>query len=72
MPTIKTNGNQATVLRPPATRVVAVSGRDFSYVLTDLKRIFWLGVSLVLAELLLWYLFGHTGLGDSVYSLVSV
>jgi hypothetical protein len=72
LPTLKTGGNQTTVLRPPAGRMAAIQSRDFSYVLSDLKRIFVLGVSLVLAELLLWYLFGHTGLGSTVYNLVNV
>jgi len=47
-------------------------GRDFSYVVNDLRRIVILGGSLVVAEVALWYLFAHTGLGSAVYSLVKV
>lgn len=71
MPTLKSTGEQPTLLKPPVGRVV-VQGRDFSYVISDLRRILALGASLVVAELALWYLFGHTGLGKSVYNLVNV
>ena len=71
-PTLKNNGSQTAVLRPPVGKAATVQARDFSYVLSDLRRIFILGISLVLAELLLWYLFGHTGLGNSAYNLVNV
>ena len=72
MATLQSNGSQTTILRLPTGRVVAATTRDFSYVISDLRRILVLGVSLVLAELVLWYLFGHTGLGTYVYSLVNV
>lgn len=48
----------------------AVAGRDFRYVLTDLQRIVVLLVALVGVEVVLWYLFAHTGLGSAVYRLV--
>ena len=47
-----------------------VVGRDFSYVASDLRRILVIGGSLVLAEFVLWYLFGHTSLGTHVYDLI--
>jgi hypothetical protein len=54
-------------------QVAAVGGapsRDFSYVGRDLRRISILLLSLVVLELVLWYLFSHTGLGNAVYNLV--
>jgi hypothetical protein len=50
----------------------ANAGRDFSYVLVDLRKILLLGGSLILAEVALWFVFGHTGLGNTIYSLVNV
>lgn len=47
-------------------------GRDFSYVSVDLRRIGVLAVSLIALELVIWYLFGHTGLGNWVYQSVQV
>ena len=72
VPTLKSDGTQNAVLRPPAGRLAGQPTRDFSYVTTDLRRILVLGASLVLAEVLLWYLFGHTGLGSTIYNLVNV
>jgi hypothetical protein len=51
---------------------VAATTRDFSYVGADLRRIAVFGISLVILELALWFLFNHTGLGNTVYSFVKV
>jgi hypothetical protein len=53
----------------PAGAVVADT-RDFSYVGADVRRIGVLAASLVALELVIWYLFGHTGLGNAVFNLV--
>ena len=67
--------SSATISSPVAQkRVVASTAniRDFSYVSEDLRRIaVWAG-SLVALEVVLWYVFGHTGVGNSVYQLVQV
>ncbi len=55
----------------PATTPVA-SERDYSYVGVDLRRIMWLGGSLVILQLVLWYIFTHTGIGPSIYNLVQI
>lgn len=47
-----------------------VTERDFSYVGGDLRKILVLAVSLMAVELVLWFLFGHTGLGNAVYQAV--
>ncbi len=52
--------------------VVAIGARDFSYVGKDVRRIAVFAVCLVALELVLWYLFAHTGIGNSVYSSFSV
>jgi hypothetical protein len=44
--------------------------RDFSYVTRDLRRIGILAVCLVVLELLLSFLFGHTALGNAIYHSV--
>jgi hypothetical protein len=66
-----TASNGATATRPQA-QAVAASTRDFSYVISDLKRISVLLASLVVFELVLWYLFHHTGVGDSVRSVIKL
>ena len=50
----------------------AVSERDFSYVAVDLRRIAIMATGFILLEVILWYVFGHTGVGDSIYHLVQV
>jgi hypothetical protein len=51
---------------------VAASGpsRDFSYVGADLRRIGILAACLVALELVIWFVFGHTGVGNAVYQMV--
>jgi hypothetical protein len=66
--------NQAETQAPKPATSVAQAGtvtRDFSYVRGDLRRIAVLGGSLIALELILWYLFGHTSVGPSVYNLFS-
>jgi hypothetical protein len=62
----------ATIVKARESKASQPAGRDFSYVVGDLRRILILGSSLVIAELALWFLFSHTGLGSSVYSLIKV
>ena len=58
--------------RPRASNVTSgpvLSGtRDFSYVVGDMKRIGIMAASLVALELVLFYLFNHTGFGPAVYA----
>jgi hypothetical protein len=61
-----------TPARPAAGAAAVASGRDFSFVAADLRRIAIFAVGLVGIELVLWYLLNHTGLGQAVYNLVSV
>lgn len=58
--------------RPQAAPVAVTSGRDFSYVAGDLRRIALLGGSLVVIELILYYVLVHTVFGLTVYSLVKI
>jgi hypothetical protein len=52
---------------------LALAGaRDFSYVASDLRRIVVFACALVAVEAILWLLFSHTGLGNTVYSWVRV
>ncbi|HEY2003835.1 MAG TPA: hypothetical protein VGH44_01850 [Candidatus Saccharimonadia bacterium] len=64
----------AVTVAPTKSRQAAVAGptRDFSYVSVDLGRIAVLAVVLVGLELVLWLLFTHTGVGNTVYNLVNV
>lgn len=56
--------------RPAVSATVAQA--DFGYVTTDLRRVGVFAISLILLELLLWYLMSHTGLGNSIYNLIQV
>ena len=69
--------NQTNRVAVPSTRPYVKAGavadtRDFSYVGHDLRRIAILAGLLLALEIALWYLFGHTGLGNTVYNLVKV
>ncbi len=63
---------EVSTLKVARAGAVVSSGRDFSYVGRDVRRIGIYAVSLVALEVLLWFLFGHTGLGATVYNLVQV
>ena len=54
------------------TSTTTADERDYRYVGVDLRRIFWLGGTLVIVQLILWYIFSHTGVGPSVYNLVQI
>lgn len=56
--------------RPVAATIAP--GEDYSYVGRDLRRLSVLAVSLLAIELIIWVLFGHTGLGDTVDSWIHV
>jgi hypothetical protein len=76
-----TQPNEAATTQPsrviaPAGRpvrvVAALDTRDFSYVGQDLRRVGVMAGSLLALEVILWYLFGHSGLGSAVYNLIKV
>lgn len=48
----------------------SITARDFSYVASDLRKILVLALSLLGLELVLWFLFAHTGLGNTVYNSI--
>lgn len=54
------------------TPAVAPSGRDFSYVSSDMRRILLLAGVLFAVELVIWYLINHTGFGSNLYTWVKV
>jgi hypothetical protein len=62
------------VASPIAARAITGAGnlteRDFSYVGRDLRKVLILAASLIAAELVLWVLFSHTGLGTKVYQVI--
>jgi hypothetical protein len=70
------NGAAPASAAPNKPRVTgggaAVAERDFSYVAGDLRRIAVMAAGFILLEVILWFVFGHTGLGDSIYHLVQV
>jgi hypothetical protein len=70
---ISTQLNRSAAPQGRPARVQSLADtRDFSYVGQDLRRIGVLAGSLLALEIALWYLFGHTGIGSTVYNLVSV
>jgi hypothetical protein len=56
----------------PAGTTAASPVDDYGYVGRDLMRIGALALGLIVLEVGLWLLFGHTSLGSSVYNLVRV
>jgi hypothetical protein len=60
------------VTKPVATQPwpTSVQAARSAYVGGDVRRTGVLVTACVLAELVLWYAFGHTGLGSAVYGLV--
>ncbi|HSX02320.1 MAG TPA: hypothetical protein VLI05_03315 [Candidatus Saccharimonadia bacterium] len=60
-------GTVAATSKLAATAPVA-SGRDFSYVSVDLRRLAILAISLVVVEAVLWALLAYTAIGSTVYS----
>lgn len=54
----------------PASPVATT--RDFSYLPVDLRRLAIFASGLVVVELVLWYLFGHTSLGSTVDGLIKL
>lgn len=66
---VESNGARPAALK---TAPVLVSGRDFSYIAGDLRRIALMGGSLIAVELVLYYLLVHTPVGPAVYSLVRI
>lgn len=70
----KTGGTKS---KPAREVIIAAAGasnaqRDFSYVGADLKRIAVLAGSLVVLEIVLWYLLAHTAVGTSIYNFLQV
>ncbi len=61
----------AVVTRPQLAAKTAV-GDDLSYVGKDLGKISVLATTFIAVELVLWYLFNHTGLGVQVYRLIKL
>jgi hypothetical protein len=58
--------------RPRTAGGVAVAERDFSYVPVDLRRIGMMATGFLCLQLLMWYLFGNTSIGNTIYNLVQV
>lgn len=57
--------------RPSQTQTGVVT-RNFTYVGHDVRRVAIFAGGLIGVELILWWSFGHTGLGNAVYNLVHV
>jgi hypothetical protein len=68
-----TSGSESSkTAKQPVTPSAVALGRDFSYVVTDLRRLGVLMAGLVALEAVLWYLLNHTGVGDVVFNLIQV
>jgi hypothetical protein len=74
------NTDNTKVLQPSKTPVVVAGrasgltsdGRDFSYVGGDVQRIAILAVSLIILEIVLYFLLVHTSIGPSLYQHISI
>lgn len=59
----------AEVVRPAAATTI-VTSHPFAYVLSDLRKVAVMGAGFVALQLILWYIFNATALGERIYSLV--
>lgn len=68
-----TSPSQSNITTPAKTtnRPVIDQSR-WGYVGRDVRRIVLLAGACIALLVVIWYLFGHSGLGDSVYSLFKV
>lgn len=71
-PAQSASGPAARPATPNRAAAPVAAMRDFSYLPGDLRRLALFAGGLVLVELVLWYLFAHTGLGPAVDGLVKV
>ena len=75
-PVQKEAASKARLQSPASVPARAMTGsgttteRDFSYVGADLRKILILAACLISAELVLWILFSHTGMGTKVYQVI--
>ena len=47
------------------------NSRDFTYVISDLKRVLVLGSGLVALQFILWFLVNHTGAGIGIFNSIT-
>jgi ribose/xylose/arabinose/galactoside ABC-type transport system permease subunit len=66
--------SKATAAVRPAAQggSIVANLEEFSYVKRDLAKVGMLAVGFVALQFVLWYLFEHTGLGNSVYHLIKL
>lgn len=60
----------AAAAKSPVINKNLAVGDDLSYVTKDLSKVAVLAAAFTALELILWYLFNHTGLGTQVYHLI--
>ncbi len=66
-------GSNSKPLAPRKSSNAALAGVDnFDYVPGDIKRVAILAFGFITLQMILWYLFNHTGLGAHVYGLVKL
>jgi heme/copper-type cytochrome/quinol oxidase subunit 3 len=54
----------------PQLAALAMPDKHMQQITADVRRVLMLAVGFVLLQIILWYLFEHTGLGPAVYNLV--
>ncbi len=74
-PTVAPAAGQSKTSKPATATPVASAvapGRDFSYVTRDIRRLSLMMFGLFVLLLAVWWAFGHTSLGETVYSWIKV
>ena len=65
--------NRAVAIPRKSQANAALAGVDnFDYVAGDVKRVAMLAAGFITLQVFLWYLFGHTTLGSTIYGLVKL
>lgn len=60
----------AATTSPASAPTTIVTSHPFAYVLSDLRKVAVMGAGFVALQLILWYIFNATALGERIYSLV--
>ncbi len=68
--TVQVEAPTAAVITPTPQATAEVA--HLSLINRDVRRVMVLAASFVGVEIILWYLFGHTGLGSAVYNLIKL
>lgn len=64
--------SEAATNKPAASRSYSYEVASLPLIKKDLRKVIILAGSFVVLQLILWFLFDHTGLGPSIYRVIKV